>query len=141
MTAERERYEVVELVVERLGRLETCSREHSLFEALREAVDGRTVAVQPETQIVVLMFAWATSSESTPGGSTNGNRLIGRGAESSAGEGAVVGTVAHAASSTTTNSSQAGAHALRWCRCFVARIFVIVPVALRKAVEISGAAG
>jgi hypothetical protein len=73
------------------------------------AVGGRTVAVQPDTQIVVLMFAWVTSVESTPGGSMNGERLVLRAAESTAGGGAEVGSVAHAASSATTDSDQSEA--------------------------------
>ena len=70
------------------------------------AIGGWTVAVQPETQIVVLMFAWVTSVESTPGGSMNGDRSALSVEGATAGDGAAIGSVAHAASSATTDSGQ-----------------------------------
>jgi hypothetical protein len=45
-----------------------------LFRACVYEVGGRTVVVQPETQIVLETFACVTSEENTPGGSLKGER-------------------------------------------------------------------
>jgi hypothetical protein len=46
----------------------------SCFRCCVKDVDGRTVAVQPDTQIVVWMVASVTSAKRAPGGSTRGER-------------------------------------------------------------------
>lgn len=46
----------------------------SFLSACVKDVEGRTVAVHPDTQMVVVMLAWVTSAKKAPGGSVKGER-------------------------------------------------------------------